>query len=533
MVGLEVQVSNPRDEEDLNLRQTMRKVDRHLIPWFFALGVCCYLDRTNLSFAAVQLSADLGLSCATYGLGAGLFFLGYSFQVPSTMMAARFGAPLWLVITVVAWALVAFAFAATTGTVMFLVLRIALGLAECGTFPTIWLHLSKFYTERELGAAYASVATSTALAQVVGAPLAAGILSLNGVFGIRGWRWLFLVEGAITVIFGVLLGLNLAPSPRDASFLHEVEREWLANRQDRQRTANLSKSFAGQLESLIIVLKNWRVWYMSAIWFTVTQSMYGIIFFAPLMIRDMFASPSNQVFTSLDPKTPSGEFIYSNSTMGRGKEGTGCSGEVASHDSGALVALLSVVPFAAAATAMVINAKLAERANERHRHAGVPICLGALSMGLAPVMLTMVGSPLGAFVCLVLAATFVWSFHGPFMSWPAAFLDGDAASTGFAFINSLGSLGGFVGPFLLGYLADKSGGYGIAMLVLGAMLALGGVAILLFPVHGCDVKMVDLSEMNNTEDSPKSQEQSPKAQSDGERVPMLTGLGGERDLNWS
>lgn len=523
-VGLEVQVRNlrARDEEDQSMRKTMRKVDRHLIPWFFALGVSCYLDRTNLSFAAVQLSADLGLSCATYGLGAGFFFLGYSFQVPSTMMAARFGAPLWLSTTVVAWALVALAFSATTGTTMFLVLRVALGLAECGTFPSIWLHLSKFYTERELGAAYAYVATSTALAQVLAAPLAAGILSLfGGVFGIRGWRWLFLVEGAITLIFGILLRINLALSPRDAKFLEAEEREWLAQRQDQQRTANISKSFAEQFQSFIKVLKNWRIWYMSAVWFMVTQSMYGIIFFAPLMIRNMFASPQN-IFVPLLNTAPTEELIVSNiSETSNSKKGAGCSGEVGSQDSGALVALLSVVPFAAAATAMVINAKLAERANERHRHAGIPICLGALSMALTPAMLNILGSPLGAFVCLVLAATFVWSFHGPFMSWPAVFLDGDAASTGFALMNSLGSLGGFLGPFLLGYLADKSGGYGLAMIVLGVMLGVGGVAILLFPVHGNDVKVIDLSEMSMTEESPKSSGQSPMGDSDGERLPML------------
>lgn len=220
---------------------------------------------------------------------------------------------------------------------------------------------------------------------------------------------------------------------------------------------------------------------MSCLWLTITQSMYGIVFFAPLMIKHMFGggqdTTENQE-NSLANGNPAAEW---RSPPYPEPASTGCGGESTAHDSGALVALLSIIPFAAAAVAMVVNAKLAEAANERHLHAGVPPCLGAIAMALTPLALRFV-SPIAAFVCLVLAAAFVWALHGPFMSWPATFLEGYEASAGFAFMNSLGSLGGMLGPLLLGVLVDEGGDYMLAMFVLSGMLALGGLGILLFPV---------------------------------------------------
>lgn len=474
MSGLEV------EDENAETARIMRKVDRHLIPWFFSLGVCCYLDRTNLAFAAVQLSQHLGLSCATYGLGAGLFFLGYSFQVPSNMMLARLGAPTWLSTMVIVWGCVAAAFSVTTSTAMFLTLRVALGLAECGTFPGIWTHLSKFYTPRELGAAYAAVTTSTALAQVIGAPLAALILSFDGAFGIAGWQWLFIIEGVTTLVYGVLLKLFLAPSPAQAGCLTPEERKWLQRRQDAQPTASNDNSFRAQLRAAQGALKNWRVWYMSAMWMTITQSMYGIIFFAPMMIKQIFSHPDLANTTLATPGVPPTGPQAPPTSHGCSTEHHGSGG---TSDSGAGVALLSMAPFAAAAGAMILNARLAEAANERHRHAGIPILMGSFFMALTPVALRFI-APIAAFLSLVLAAACVWAFHAPFMSWPATFLKGHEASVGFAIINSLGSFGGFFGPLLLGVLADKGGSYDIAISVLAVMLGMGGVGIIMFPVGG-------------------------------------------------
>jgi len=467
------------------------------------------LDRTNLSFAAVQLSQDLGLSCANYGLGAGLFFLGYfTFQVPSNMILARVGAPMWLSITIIAWGLVAGSFAGLTGIAMFLSLRVALGVAECGTFPGMWLHLSKFYTPRELGPAYSSVATSTAIAQVIGAPLAAAILSLDGQLGLRGWQWLFLIEGGTTLIFGILLRLFLVPSPAKAKFLTPEERNWLQHRQDQQLTAHGDTTLASQAVALRHVLRDWRVWYLSASWFSITMAMYGCIYFIPMIIHNFFQGNSSPATEN----SSSDGVGFATSPPPPPRGGCGGGGESHSGPNDAAVALLSMIPFASAAIAMVINAKLAEAANERHRHAGVPICLGAVFLGLTPVMLRVVG-PYPAFVCLVLAASFIWSFHGPFMSWPATFLKGAQAAIGFAWINSVGSLGGFLGPFILGLLADASGSYSLAMMVIAGVLFLGGISILLFPVGGGSADEISLEGV----------EAGGSAVKISEREPMLLG----------
>ena len=358
-----------------------------------------------------------------------------------------------------------------------------------------------------------------------GAPLAALILSLNGFLGLAGWQWLFLVEGMTTLIFGVFLRFFLAPSPAEAACLTVEERQWLQHRQDSQPTSSKDSTFQAQLTAVKEVLKNWKVWYMSALWLTITQSMYGIIFFAPMMIHKMF-STSSIIIVPPPPPLPQEEYFLSSPSYYYppppppllSSQGKGCGGgensNSSENSSGAGVALLSMAPFAAAAIAMLINARLSKAANERHRHAGIPIVLGAFFMALTPIALAFI-APFAAFLCLVLAAAFVWAFHGPFMSWPAVFLSGHEASTGFAVINSLGSFGGLIGPVLLGVLADtSSGSYGVAMFVLAGMLCLGGIGILLFPDKGKDVEIVEVV-------GEEVESGGGGGGKDGERVPIL------------
>ncbi|KAI7845687.1 hypothetical protein COHA_000801 [Chlorella ohadii] len=340
------------EDEPVHAAAVQRKLDRHLIPWLFSLGVLCYLDRTNLSFAALELNRDLSLSCATYGLGASLFFVSYAvFQMPSTVACARLGAPTWLGLNIIAWGLVAASFALATSVPVFLTLRFLLGTTEAAAFPGMYQHLSLFYNERQLGPAYAKVASCTALAQVVGAPIAAAILAMDGAGGLKGWQWLFLLEGAATVVFGMVLRLCLAPSPAKARMLSHEEREWLQQEQDAARAATAAAS-------------------------------------------------------------------------------------------------------------------------------------GAATMAALPLALRLAGPGL-AFALLSLACGFCWSFHGPFFSWPAVFLPGEQASIGFSFINSMGAVGGFIGPWMLGLLTSRQdGGLAPAFLALAAFLAAAGTGLLLFPAPG-------------------------------------------------
>ena len=333
------------EEEDSYRRlHVRRKLDLNLLPWLFSLGVVCYLDRTNLSFAAVQLNRDLHLSCFSYGLGAGLFFVSYaSFQVPSTMIQARVGAPIWLGLTIVVWGIVAASFAAVRSQGVFVLLRVLLGLAESGTFPGVWQHLSRFYSPRELGAAYSFVSTSTALAQIIGAPIAAVILAtLDGSLGLAGWQWLFLIEGVCTVLYGVCLRYCLAKSPEEASFLDDDEKIWLQERQERFQHTK-SSAFSVQATHVRSVFKDWRIWYLSIVLFSITQAMYGCVFFIPMIIHTFF-------YGADDDDGGGG---------GTGGESSACGGGEGAGKGGAVVALLSMIPFASAAVCMVCYSSIA------------------------------------------------------------------------------------------------------------------------------------------------------------------------------
>lgn len=246
--------------------------------------------------------------------------------------------------------------------------------------------------------------------------------------------------------------------------------------------------------------------------------MYACVYFIPLIVHTIFTATDT---VALAP-APMEEAPAS---------GGGCSGEGGGSRIGVAAALLSMVPFAAAAVAMVVNAKLAEAANERHRHAGVPICLAAVMLVLMPLSLRFVGAPV-AFICLAMAAACIWSLHGPFMSWPATFLEGPQASIGFAWINSVGSLGGFVGPYVLGVLLDRTGSYSVAMVVLASILLAAGICILFFPVERTlNVQMDEAVPGEAANGGPETDDHwLHKAPASLEREPMLHGAIRSSDL---
>jgi len=460
---------SPVDEE--RSRAIRKTFDWHLLPWAFAIGVVSYLDRTNLSFAAVELNRDLGFTCETYGLGAGLFFVGYAlFQVPSVSVFNRVGVP-WLASTIVVWGFVAGSFALVRSKSVFLLLRVLLGALESGTFPCILSYLSWFYAPQALGTAYAAAATSTAFAQVIGSPLAASILMLDGVFQIAGWQWLFLIEGLTSIAFGIVLYIYL---PRNAdAFLDRDDSEWLRHQKDSaqfylKKTEHDSsrRNWREDVSRFIKVFLDWRSHYLGAIFFTVMQAMYGYVFFIPMIIHSFVYSSSSQ-------DTDVEDTAVSSSCSG-GEAGQG-------QQSSVSVALLSMIPFTAASIAMIIVGKLSEIKNERRYHAFFSVILGALCMNLLSLSLYLEMPGVVSFLILTLGAASVWSFHGPFITWPSEYFDRTSANLAFAIINSFGSLGGFLGPTVLGFLAESTGGkYSVALAILGCVLFVGGMGILFF-----------------------------------------------------
>eukprot|EP00884_Botryococcus_braunii_P022688 jgi/Botrbrau1/9102/Bobra.0305s0009.1 len=444
-----------------------RKIDRHLIPCFFTLAVCCYLDRSSLAFGSLQLMKDLSFSKTVYGIGAGIFFVGYAtFQVPSNVVLARVGAPTWLAVLMGCWGLVDAAQAAIRTPLHFYILRFLLGVAECGAFPGMWYHLHLFYTSEQLGVAYSAVASATALSQVVGGPLAAGILALDGLAGLRGWQLLFIAQGLPTIALAVFIKLYLAESPGEARFLSTAERDCLLKAKAAASGEPPSTSQASgsphrpsvDWKSAAEVCQNWRVWYLGLVWFLVDASQYGVLFWCPLLLQALLEGDFNGG-PSPHQQTDSGwDEIWQDVKL----------------------SAMSAFIFVPAAASMILNAFLARAARERRWHSALPVAMGGAFLGSLPLVVRLLGS-VAAFFTLMLAASGIWAIHGPFFSWPAVFLKGSEAAAGIALINTLGACGGVLGPFLIGRLADATGGsYALPMATLAVMDILAATLLICF-----------------------------------------------------
>ena len=427
-----------------------RKLDVRIIPWAWCIGVISYLDRTNLAFASVTLARDLGFDCATYGIASGLFFVGYGvFQVPSVDMYSRWGVP-WLVGTVVMWGAVAVSFAAVRSRGAFFILRIVLGAVEAGTYPIILSWLSQFYDERSVGTAYSMAASSTALASVVGSPIAASILLLDGVMGFSGWQFLFMIEGVLSMTFGCYVFFFMPRRIEDV--LDDDELRMLGHRRTGADGPHQERGSGHLME----VMRSWRPHYLGVVFALVLLSMYGCIFFIPLLINSFLAGTTASTY--------GGSTRTAASCDGEGGDGEAATSVVA--------VLLSAIPFATAAISMILIGKSSERTGERRYHGSISVLVGALLMGCL-ALATALGAP--AVVLIVLlssSAAGIWGVHAPLVSWPYAFLPPKQASAAFAVTNSWGSLGGFLGPSILGMLAQTTGSYSASL----GFLAAGGVA---------------------------------------------------------
>jgi len=413
------------------------RVTRRLIPLLFACYVVNYLDRFNISFAALEMKADLGLSDSVYGLGAGMFFAGYvTFEIPSNLILQRVGARRWIARIMVTWGLVSCAtmFVRTAGG--FYSLRFLLGLAEAGFLPGMLFYLTHWIPARERARVFALFLTSTALAGVIGAPISAALLKLSGAGGLAGWQWLFLVEGIPAVLLGVVIYCYLPDRPTDARWLAAEEAEWIERTLAAERVA---RERAHRL-TLWQALTHGRVWRLCVLYFSTIISFYGVAFWLPQIVQS-FSGLSNVA-----------------------------------------ASLVAALPYVAAAAGMVAVARHSDRTGERRRHVAVAAFTGAAALALGALVQNV---PALAFLSLCLAATGIWSTLGPFWSLPTAFLSGTAAAGGIALVNSIGNVGGFVGPTVMGFLRQRTHRFESGLIVLAVTLVVAGVLALSLPdEHG-------------------------------------------------
>jgi ACS family tartrate transporter-like MFS transporter len=415
---------------EIDERAVLARVWRRLIPLLFVLYVVNILDRVNVGAARLQMVPEV-FGEEVYAFGAGIFYLGYLlFEVPSNLILSRTGARRWIARILMSWGLITCALMAVRGPWGFYALRMLLGFAEAGFFPGVILYLTYWFTARERARAVAYFMAASPVAGLLGNPLSGAILHfMDGVGGLRGWQWLFLLEGTPAVLLGFVVLCCLPDRPAQAGWLTPPERDWLAERVGREEQQRVRRHGL----TLVGALADGRVWLLILLYVTVAAGTNGLGFYLQKLIETRFP--------------------------GRGEFEIG---------------LLAAVPPLCALLAMVLNGAHSDRTGERRWHVAVPAFLAATGWAASAVL----DSPAAFLLALALAHAGMMSMLPVFWTLPTAFLSGLAAAGGIAWINSVGNLGGFIGPNILGQFQARTGSFTGGQLTLAGILCLGGVLAL-------------------------------------------------------
>jgi MFS transporter, ACS family, tartrate transporter len=429
-------IASGRSDADEELsRRVVAKVARRLIPFMALLYFVNYLDRTNIGFAELQMSEDLGLTATMYGLASGLFFIGYLFfEVPSNLALHKFGARRWIARIMLSWGIVAAAMAFVPNAGTLYALRILLGIAEAGFFPGMILYLTFWFPRRERTRFTALFLAAIPLSSAIGSPISGAIMEYaDGMFGLEGWRLMFLFEGLPAVLLAFVTWFYLTDRPAQATWLTEEERTWLQDEIDAETRATQNRFHWPLRKSLT----NPRILALSFVYFGVVYGLYALSFFLPQIVADF-----------------SETFDTSFSLMQTG--------------------LIVAVPYVVGTVAMVLWGRHSDRTQERVWHVALPSVLSAVTI---PVALYL-DSPFAVMVAVTLTAIGIFGALPVFWALPSAFLVGASAAGGIALINSLGNLAGFGAPFVTGFLTDLTGSHRSGLWVVGVVMMLAAFVVL-------------------------------------------------------
>jgi len=414
-------------------RHLFSKITWHLIPLLFLSYIIAYIDRINIGFAKLQLSEVLDVNPnvfgSVYGLGAGLFFIGYFiFEVPSNLIMQRVGARLWIARIMIVWGLVSMSMMFISGVAGFYLVRFLLGVAEAGFFPGVILYLTYWYPAKERARIVALFASGALLAGVLGSPLSGSILDLQGKGGLEGWQWLFLLEGIPAVLMGLVVLIALPNRPQKARWLSDEEKIRIQARLNEE-----SYRSQGQPHfRLSDAFTSGRIWLLCLIYFLLNVGGYGFEMWLPSIIRGF------------------------------------------SEMNFAKVGWINAIPYFVAMIAMLVTGSHSDRTGERRWHVAVAAATSAIGFALSAYL----KNPWLAMTALTLAFVGLKSTMGPFWALGTTFLSGTAAAGGIALINSVGNLGGFVGPMLVGIITDRTGNIASSLLILGGALLCMGLLVL-------------------------------------------------------
>src|SRR4051795_4606960 len=410
-------------ESDLQPR-TMRKVAARLIPVLLVLYVIAYLDRVNVTFAQDKLQEDLGFSSAVYGFGAGVFFIGYFFlEVPSNLALHRFGARKWMARIMITWGIISACTMFVQGAASFYAVRFLLGVAEAGFFPGMILFLSYWFPGRERGKAVGFFMSAIAISYAIGAPISGGVMSVfDGVAGLEAWQWLFILEAIPALVAAGFVLWYLDDGPEDATWLADDEKRWLADRLSQEEEVRLAR----ERHSVVGAMKDPRVLAFGFLYFCMVVNVYGLSFWVGEIV----------------------DKVGGLSDVGKG--------------------FVTAIPYSVAIVGLVVISRYSDRTGRRKPVVAVSMLIAAAAFALSTVV-----SPVAAIACLAVGLFFLLGTHPVFWAMPAAFLSGAAAAAGIALINSIGNLGGFVGPYLVGLVKDATGSTDGGLIVLACILVLG------------------------------------------------------------
>ena len=414
------------NEVTISLEQrTVKKIMKRILPFALLLYVIAFLDRVNMGYAALEMNAELALSAEVFGLLSGIFFIGYFFfEVPSNILMERFGARIWITRIMLTWGLVVVLTGFVQSANHLYIVRFLLGVAEAGFFPGIILYLTYWFRSKERGRAYSLFLISMPLAGLIGAPFSTWILDHISWFSLSGWRWMFIIAGAITIALGIICYYYLTDRPRDAKWLTSEERDWIEEELENEKRSQVTEK-----TSKLAAFKSPKLWSFAFTYFAVYTGVYALSFWLPTII-DSFSGQ------------------LSNTTIG----------------------LIAMIPSLAAIPSMVIWGRFSDRKLDKKMYVILPMILAAL--GFAGTGL--VSSPFAAIVLITFASMGLYSFTGPFFAMLSLSLSEKQAAVGIAAVNTLASLGGFVGPTILGYF-DLMGG----MIFIGVILVISFLPLLM------------------------------------------------------
>ncbi len=413
--------------------RTANKVFWRLMPFLGLLYIVAFLDRVNVSFAALSMNKDLAFSNAVYGLGAGIFFVGYfTMEVPGNLLMVRIGARIWIARILITWGIISGLTAWVSTPMQFYMVRFFLGVAEASFFPGVIYYLSTWCRSRDQAKAVAFFMMALPASNIIGAPLSTYVLGITWLHW-AGWKWLFILEAVPAVLLGIVTPFYLTDKPEDARWIDDEERAWLVGSLAAERTAKLER----KRYTLLQAFGDRDVLTLSAIYFTWICGFYGVTMFLPTLVKALSATMSNRT-----------------------------------------VGFLVMIPYIFGFFSMYLVGRHSDRTEERRYHTVTAILIGAF--GLAGSVLLSNISITVSMVFFTIAVMGIYGAFGPFWSIPSSLLTATAAAGAIAMVNSIGNLGGFVGPYAMGFIREYSGSFtGGSMFLVVCLLTAAGLLMTL------------------------------------------------------